>query len=272
MIQKLTSLDSCEHFMEEINSDPDFSQPMFSTQQIADELRQAMADGSDRCVLGVFCDGVLSGVFEFLIDGAERYLEMIVGLSRSGTAYEEIAEYLRTNYSGFQADFTFNPANALICDMLKRKGAEFFEEQQRMVLSGNPAVSDADGVEPLSGRYLEQYLAMHKTDCYWTGDKVAAAPDRFSVYLAVDDGAVVGYIDMTNCYAVNEPGDVLVKKEYRGKGWGKKLLARAIEMNRPAGMALLVDVNNTPALSLYESVGFIKAPGANHRTASWNIE
>lgn len=270
MIQKLASLDPCASFVDGVNSDPAFSQPGFSTQEIAAELRQAVAE-PDHLVLGVFGDGAMTGLFEFLIDEEERYIEMIVGLSRSDGAYEEIAEYLRAKFPGFQVDFTFHPANTLIRDMLTRRGAEFFKEQQRMVLSNDTPAVDTDGIEPLSKRYLDQYIAMHETDCYWTGEKVAAATDRFSVYLAVDDGVVVGYIDMTNCYAVNEPADVKVQAEHRGKGWGKKLMARAIEMNRPKGMALLVDVDNTPALSLYESVGFVKVPGENRQTAAWKI-
>ena len=140
-----------------------------------------------------------------------------------------------------------------------------------MVLQNETPVVDTDGIEPLSERYQDQYLAMRGTDCYWTGDRVVEAADRFNVYLAVDVSVVVGYIDVTNCYEENEPFDLLVKKEHRGKGWGKKLLAKAIEMNRPKGMELLVDVENVPAVSLYRSLGFVKIPGENNQTAVWII-
>lgn len=222
-------------------------------------------------MLGAFQDGVLTGLFDFQITAEDRYLELIIGLSRSRAAYEALAEYLQANYSGFQADFILNPANTLMRDMLLRRGAAVYEEQQRMVLSNDSPAVDTDGIEPLSGRRMDQYLAMHNTDCYWTREKVAEASDRYSVYLAVEDDVVVGYIDMTNCYEVNEPADVLVKKEHRGRGWGKKLLAKAIEMNRPKGMALLVDVDNAPAIALYESAGFVKVQGENNQTATWNI-
>ena len=270
MVEKLDLIDPYERFIDEINSDPAFSQPMFSTREITAELRRAV-EKEDYLVLGVFQAGAMTGLFEFLLVSEERYIEMIAGLSRSGAAYEEIAEFLRADFPGFQVDFTFNPANARIRDMLTRRGAAFFEEQLRMTLSADPPAIDINGIEPLSARYLDQYLAMHNTDCYWTGEKVADAPERFSVYLAVADGVVVGYIDMTNCYAVNEPGDVLVKEAYRGKGWGKKLMAMAIEKNRPNGMALLVDAGNTAALSLYRSVGFVQVPGKSQQTATWNV-
>lgn len=36
-------------------------------------------------------------------------------------------------------------------------------------------------------------------------------------------------------------------------------------------MMLLVDVDNDPAISLYESMGFIKAKNQNNLTAHWKV-
>ena len=113
---------------------------------------------------------------------------------------------------------------------------------------------------------------MHSTDCYWTGDKVANALDTFNVFLAVDDGSVVGYIDMTRNNEENEPFDLLVKADRRRLGWGRKLLAKAIEANRPKGMMSIVDVDNAPAIALYRSMGFSYDPeSVNHQLATWMI-
>ena len=54
-------------------------------------------------------------------------------------------------------------------------------------------------------------------------------------------------------------------------GYGRKLLAKALDMNRPNGMMLLVDVDNEPAIRLYASMGFAKAQGQNNLTAHWRI-
>ncbi len=112
---------------------------------------------------------------------------------------------------------------------------------------------------------------MHNTDMYWTAEKVAKCPDRFNVFLAVDQGNVIGYIDVTNCYEENEPYDIVVKEKYRRGGWGRKLLGKVLKENEPNSMMLLVDIDNEPAMVLYESMGFVKAEGQNSLTAFWKM-
>lgn len=51
----------------------------------------------------------------------------------------------------------------------------------------------------------------------------------------------------------------------------RKLLAKALEMNHPNSMMLLVDVDNYPAINLYESMGFAKVQGQNNLTAHWTV-
>ena len=38
---------------------------------------------------------------------------------------------------------------------------------------------------------------MHCKDVYWTGDKVIKATDRFKIFVAIENGIVTGYIDVT---------------------------------------------------------------------------
>ena len=59
----------------------------------------------------------------------------------------------------------------------------------------------------------------------------------------------------------------MVKKEYRGKGYGRQLLAMALRENEPKDMMLLVDFDNVPAINLYESMGFVKKENGNLLTA-----
>jgi ribosomal protein S18 acetylase RimI-like enzyme len=151
------------------------------------------------------------------------------------------------------------------------RNAEYEPEQQKMVL-GIPVLGiDTTGVELLSEQYTEQYCAIHNKDMYWTGEKVVQAQDRFRTFLAIHDGKVVGYMDVTYTFKENEPFDLLVLEEYRRMGYGRKLLAKALEMNQPNGMMLFVDVDNYPAIRLYESMGFAKVQGQNNLTAHWTV-
>ncbi len=269
MIVKLNGTDPFGEFINDISADPDFSQPgRQSAEEIENCINRAIS-APDEAALGVFLDGVPAGVFVFLILEEDRYIEMLAGLSREREAYEEIADMLGKSYPGWQIDFVFNPGNRAICEMLEKRGAEFFTEQKKMVLKTFPAPIGLSGVEPLSEKYRDDYAAIHCTDNYWTGERVLNAPDIFNVYIAVDGGRVVGYIDVTKNNEENEPFDLFVLEGYRRRGWGRKLLAKAVEANKPKGMALDVDVDNVPAIALYSSMGFEDSPEPLGRVATW---
>ncbi len=271
MIRDIASIEACRDFLESIRRDPVCCCPSLSAgERIEDKLLRALNKPGDR-VLGAYENGVLTGVFVFLILPEERYLEMLTGLSPSAAAWEEIAAWLEVRCPGYQADFVFSPENALLRALLERKGAFFNPEQQKMVFAGPLPQVDTAGIEPLGEATLPQYLAMHDRDLYWTGERVIETPERFRVLLAVEAGQVLGYADVTCCYEENEPVDLLVLKERRGQGWGRKLLAKALDLNAPKGMSLLVDLDNIPALRLYESLGFAAVPGRNSITATWQI-
>lgn len=271
MVRILTEFDPYREFINEINADPDFLEPMLQTEEQMESNLKSALTSQYRVPLGVFSCDAMTGLFVFLIVKEDRYIEMLVGLSREPDAYEEIADWLQTHYSGYQVDFVFNPKNRAIRPMLQKRGASLFPEQMKMALTEKAVFTDTTGIELLSEQYRDQYVAMHSTDGYWTGDKVANALDTFQVFLAVDDGSVVGYIDVTRNNEENEPFDLLVKADSRRRGWGRKLLAKAIEANRPKGMMLIVDVDNAPAIALYRSMGFSYDPEPVNQLATWMI-
>ena len=53
-----------------------------------------------------------------------------------------------------------------------------------------------------------EYCVIHGKDMYWTGEKIAAAPEKFRTFLAINQGRVVGYLDVTHCFEENEPYDI----------------------------------------------------------------
>lgn len=250
---------------------PFFSDPMLaSNEAMQHNLINAITHHQKHAVIGIFSGGQMIGLFSFLALADEKYLEMLVGLSREQAAYSAMLAYLQTHYAGYQADFVFNPSNQLLLSCLKQH-ATFETEQQKMVFSGRLPSIDTSEIQFLSEAYIPSYLQMHTQDVYWTGDKVIAAKDQFRIFIALEGEELAGYLDVTHCFEENEPFDLLVKPEHRRKGYGKKLMCKALEMNRPHGMMLLVDVDNVPAMRLYESIGFEKVPDQNSLTAHLKI-
>ena len=271
MIRIIKSYDECRDFASSFQGDPNFSDPMLSDEeQVQCNLIKAI-NRTDRYVLGVYQDTTMIGLFTFLVLRDEHYIEMLVGLSRNKEGYLEVLHYLEQCYPGYSADFVFNPDNYLLKELLDHRNAEYEPEQQKMVL-GTPVLGvDTTGVELLSEQYTEQYCAIHNKDMYWTGEKVVQAQDHFRTFLAIHDGKVVGYMDVTYTFKENEPYDLFVLEEYRALGFERKLLAKALEMNQPNGMMVLMDVDDASSICLYESVGFSKVQGQNNLTAHWMV-
>ncbi|MBR4907363.1 MAG: GNAT family N-acetyltransferase [Clostridia bacterium] len=272
MIRELTTFEPYWAFIDEINRDPSFGEPMLQTKEQIEKNLISAIQSPGQVPLGVFSDDEMTGLFVFLVVEDEQYIEMLVGLSRSPAAYEEIADWLQAHYPGYQVDFVFNPKNPAILKMLANRGAAVDSEQFKMVLTEEPPAVDTTGIEPLSPAYADQYVALHATDLYWTGERILKAPDMFRVFLAVDGGTVVGYIDVTKNNEENEPFDFLVREDCRRRGWGRKLLYKAIEANRPKRMMLIVDVGNNPAIALYRSMGFRDSPEPQSQAATLHLE
>lgn len=270
MIRPVKTYDECRTFATSFQGDPSFSAPMLSSEeQVQCNLVRPIGNPDRYCVFGVYCEETLTGLFAFLVIRDEQYMEMLAGLSHEKSAYLEALQYLKQHFPGYGIDFVFNPGNRLLREQLNLRKADFEPEQQKMVLEAPAPDMDTTGIVPLSDQYAEQYCAIHNKDMYWTGEKVMQAQDRFHTFLAIRDGRVVGYIDVTRTFKENEPFDLLVLEEYRRMGYGRKLLAKALEANAPNAMSVLVDADNVPAIRLYASMGFAKKQTI--LTAHWTV-
>ena len=262
--KSVMSFDECESFVNGFYTDNIFSDPMVSNaEQIKCNLINAIEKKDTHVVIGICMNHQMIGLFSFLTLKDEQYIEMLVGLSRYEEAYSAMFAYLKEHFIGYSADFVFNPNNYLLYDCLKQNGAEFYEEEQRMAYNNSALNVDTNGVEILTELYIPSYVEIHRSDMYWTGDKILVANDRFRTLIAIENGGVVGYLDVTYCHEENELYDLWVEEEYRRKGYGRKLLAKALEMNKPKGMMLLVEIHNEVAIYLYESMGFEKIDNQN---------
>ena len=79
-------------------------------------------------------------------------------------------------------------------------------------------------------------------------------------FVATENDTVVGYISFYCILDETEIVNVCVMPELRGKGIGRALTKCAIDFNRETnGSRVMLEVrkSNTPAIKLYESLGFI---------------
>ena len=269
MIRELENASSYMDFARSFADDPVFSDPLLLNEKQVKKNLLETDRSPDKHMFGVFADNQITGLFVFYVIEDEHYMDMLAGLSRQKQAYDEMFDYMKHNYEGYDADFIFNPQNYLLKNILEEKKAEFCEEQQTMYFTHVPLESDND-VIAFSPAYYQQYCDIHDDNGrYWTGEKTARATDRFHIYLALKNDKVIGYTDVTYGFDENEPIDLFVKEEYRNQGYGRKLLTKALLDNEPKEMVLQVDVNNAPAVHLYDSLGFKVRENRNMITVHW---
>ena len=261
MIRRVADLSPYRSFYESISGDAVFSDPMRSPPEVFERESARLSSDPERRVFAAERDGELCGALLLMLPP-----EFLSCLCRDEAAYEELFAFLSREYPGYDADLIIRPGNLPLRRVLSARGAVTEPEQQRMVYTHRMPALDMKNIVLLSGEFMDAYCAMHSRDVYWTGERVALAPDRFRTLLALEDGELAGYIDVTVGLDENEPVDLLVRPGSRRRGHGRRLLARALELNEPNGMMLLVDVDNYAAIRLYESLGFEKQEGQNSVT------
>lgn len=260
IVQVTESFEEYEGFIRELAGDPLYSDPHFKHDP--SNLYRAL-ESDDELAYAVLNNGAVEGLFVWLILPEDRFIEMLIGFTKSEAAFAKMLAFIETNYPGYQLDFVFNPRNRAIVRPLKAKGALFEPEQQKMLQSGSVPEISTEHVEPLSEGWYEQYRAIHHTETYWTAERILSAQNRFRVLLAIDNGRVIGYLDVTCCHEENEIYDLYVIPEAAGRGLELELPVKAFEMNGRRPIMVLVDVDKTKEIEIYDQAGFEVCEGYN---------
>ena len=132
--------------------------------------------------------------------------------------------------------------------------APFEKEQKKYRLVRETEAADNPAVGELQPEYEDQYREVHAKDTYWTAERILEARDIFRVYTAIEQGRLVGYMDITTGHPENEPYDLWTAPGF--EHYRKALLAAAIRRNRPSGMMVVIDTDNAAEIALYEETGF----------------
>lgn len=265
MIKEIYSFDLYEEYIKGFSGDSVFADPHFEF----DNANLYNSLGNNRKAYIVSEGGMVNGLFVWLILPNEKYIEMLIGLSKEESSIREMLSFIENEYKGYQLDFVINPQHNLFCNLLQFKNAKFDEEQQWMDWENEIDNQYHHEIVLLTQEYEGQYIGKHNRDTYWTAEKVIEAKDKFRVFLAIYEEKVVGYIDVTYCYDKNEPYDIWVDKEFQNKGYEQALLQAAIKLNKPNKMMVLVDINNFGEIEMFKSVGFVPVVGTNSVYATY---
>ena len=268
MLEEITSLGGYETFIEEICCDTNYVDPHYLYDN--NNLYNAF-EKRDQHVYANINDGNIDGIFVLLILPTEKYIEMIIGLSKSEHAYNELFKYLKKNYKEYRCDFVINPKNILLKNILASKDAKFENGQQRMIARLSSHKEYPLDIQLYSEQWKQAYIDMHVKETYWTAERVLSAFDRFRVFLAIHQEQLVGYLDVTYTYKQNEPYSLIVLPEYQNLGYEQALLSKAIRMNGTNTMMTLVDVNAKEEIRIYEEAGFEVIKGQNSIFATITI-
>ena len=80
-------------------------------------------------------------------------------------------------------------------------------------------------------------------------------------YIAEEDGQAVGYMGMWSLSGEGHITNVAIAKAHRKKGFAKALISHFVDIAKKEKLEFLtleVRASNTPAITLYESFGFIR--------------
>lgn len=266
MIKEIYSFDLYEGFIREVSGNSVFADPHFEFDN--SNLYNSLEKDNRKAYI-VTEGGQVNGLFVWLILPNEKYIEMLIGLSKEESSIQEMLAHIENQYRGYHLDFVINPQHYLFNNILRSKKAEFEEEQQWMTWEKEIENQYQHKIVLLTQEYEAQYIDIHSKDTYWTAEKVIKAKDKFRVFLAIHEEKVVGYIDVTYCYEKNEPYDIWVDNKFQDKGYEQALLQAAIKMNKPKKMMALVSVNNNAETEMLKSVGFVPAAGTNSVHAAY---
>jgi len=217
-------------------------------------------DGNDIC-----------GVLALLVEPEDMYIEATGGVFAKNN-YEKVSndffKYIKSKYKGYQFDAAYPEDNKEAIDFMSSIGAELkgFDYELRLKKSEYKNHPIIDNILPLDKQHYGEFIKIHdkyNPDVYWSGEKLLDALDRFDIFIALDNGQVIGSV-VTSKFAKNfeEIYFLEVAENKQNHGYGSSLLNKAIQhafYNGTDELMVMVEKNNTAALHLYEKLKFKKS-------------
>lgn len=159
---------------------------------------------------------------------------------------------------------------------VKQQPVQYHHSEYKMVLEEGRMPTAFDARLQFRAARLEDSMVMTQitaqafdlpeSDVDWYSKNISEQSAR-RYYVGVLDGAVIGKIDVVLGTAEALIYGFAVSPAYRGRGYGRQILAhtiQAIQETSQAHIALEVATENKHALSLYQSCGFLETGGYDY--------
>ena len=118
MVKEIYSFDLYEEFIKGFSGNSVFADPHFEY----DNGNLYYSLGNDNKKAYIVADGEkISGLFVWLILPNEKYIEMLIGLSKEEASIREMLAFIENENKGYQVDFVINPQHNLFCNLLQSK-------------------------------------------------------------------------------------------------------------------------------------------------------
>ena len=129
MIKEIYSFNLYEDFIKGFTGNSVFADPHFEFDN--GNLYNSLTKPNKKAY--VVAEGkTVGGLFVWLILPDEKYIEMLIGLSKEESSIREMLAFIENEYEGYKLDFVINPRHHLLCNLLQSKDAKFEGEQQWM--------------------------------------------------------------------------------------------------------------------------------------------
>ena len=176
MIKAIYSFDLYEEFIKDFSGNSVFTDPHFEFDN--GNLYSSLEKDNNKTY--IVAEGEkITGLFVWLILPSEKYIELLIGLSKEESSIREMLSFIENEYKGYQLDFVINPQHYLFRNILQSKNAKLEEEQQWMAWEKEITNQYQHEIVLLTQEYEAQYINKHNNDTYWTAEKVIEAKDKF---------------------------------------------------------------------------------------------
>jgi GNAT superfamily N-acetyltransferase len=205
----------------------------------------------------------ITGVGCFFNEPEEQYLECVGGFFDDEADFLLVIPYLQEKCKGSRVDFVYPLENKKILGYLKNAKADFDEPalSLKLILKDFVLQESSYKIAVLSEDYCDAYRKIHQDkNKYWKADLVLESPALFMPHLAIHEGTVIGYIDITFGKELVEIYDLFVIDEYRDSGYTEALINEAIRavLKDNNTLAVHIDLSDSRMKKIYNTFGFIE--------------